>query len=630
MIILNTTEEILQFLDDIDTVVFESECLVVLSLTDAYIKSAMFMENYDGDISSFELFQEAKEDKPLEQPTEKDSVWKKAAGSDNENMFKRILLYIPRLIKEFWNWLFKDDNKSSNDTTSDDPKVNAKKKKVSKKTAEKAISNLTTIQDVADSLAGEDEIEAYENQINKQLPKHITVNIDRDTHKVKFSHSEGMFGYLMGIPGIIDKCSETFNTIKEDFDPKDSGSVGSIVNKIKDIKDHEAFLTPSTAGVMLDDLVKIVKDVFLGAATLTGVGAAAASALDVRIKNMEAQGSDTKMMQGLRDIASGIMNAQNFLIEKTGPLFELTNAIGSTLNLLKPSIDTIEAGFKASDTWTFEDIDRLREDVIDTTEWQDYVSKHSDFDTKTVLRAYISKEIWDKKAANPDEKYIVKTNASGTKYDFITFCKMPNETDEHYKKRKENYIKRYLEAYDNDTTIQNGGKNKNGNDWLNAPISATEIVNLFDFITSHNDLWTKSFVPLHGHSQQSPDDTMNPEKTFGQFFDICARSNLEYDFPTKDENGNMIQTMTHYTFAKGQQEDMNNYIIRKQNYIYRNTAIFITTIKNGIGFNNYKDPDNDIVDSNGNPTNKRWTVFNNNTAELLRQSFVGNRKKKTN
>lgn len=79
---------ITSILDNIDTVTLESELNVLGSLHDVYEKSAVIMENYTGDdYTSFAIFQESKI---------MDDVKKQGAG---QSTFKKILTFIPRLIK---------------------------------------------------------------------------------------------------------------------------------------------------------------------------------------------------------------------------------------------------------------------------------------------------------------------------------------------------------------------------------------------------------------------------------------------------------------------------------------------------------------------------------------------------
>ena len=95
------TNEILSSIDNIDDCVMEAEMNVINALCNEYDKAIMIMENYNGnDYSSFDIFQEGF----------KDEVNKPVFGVKGENILKRILMAIPRLIallvkkvKKFFN-----------------------------------------------------------------------------------------------------------------------------------------------------------------------------------------------------------------------------------------------------------------------------------------------------------------------------------------------------------------------------------------------------------------------------------------------------------------------------------------------------------------------------------------------
>ena len=95
------TNEILSSIDNIDECVMEAEMNVLNAMINEYDKAIMIMENYNGnDYSSFDIFQEGF----------KDELNKPIRGVKGENIIKRILMAIPRLIallvkkvKKFFN-----------------------------------------------------------------------------------------------------------------------------------------------------------------------------------------------------------------------------------------------------------------------------------------------------------------------------------------------------------------------------------------------------------------------------------------------------------------------------------------------------------------------------------------------
>ena len=87
------TNEILSSIDNIDDCVMEAEMNVINAMINEYDKAIMIMENYNGnDYSSFDIFMEADES------TEGEKKPQSIFGSKGENIIKRILLIIPRLI----------------------------------------------------------------------------------------------------------------------------------------------------------------------------------------------------------------------------------------------------------------------------------------------------------------------------------------------------------------------------------------------------------------------------------------------------------------------------------------------------------------------------------------------------
>lgn len=86
--------DLLNMIDIINETVDDAELEVLESLGAVYTKSIMILESYDGDASSvFSVFQEGE-------------VLNQAKGNSNESMIKRILLFIPRLIKAIFQKVF--------------------------------------------------------------------------------------------------------------------------------------------------------------------------------------------------------------------------------------------------------------------------------------------------------------------------------------------------------------------------------------------------------------------------------------------------------------------------------------------------------------------------------------------
>ena len=84
---INENLGILQSIDYLDDLIQESEINVLTALCDVYEKTCTIMEHYEGDaLSDFDIFQEGF-------VQESDDVGKK------ENIIKKILLFIPRLLR---------------------------------------------------------------------------------------------------------------------------------------------------------------------------------------------------------------------------------------------------------------------------------------------------------------------------------------------------------------------------------------------------------------------------------------------------------------------------------------------------------------------------------------------------
>jgi hypothetical protein len=79
----NLKNEIIESIENIDSVVMESEMNIICTLIDAYSKASIIMENCD-DVSVFNIFQEG--------------VIDDAKGDPSESLFIRIIKFIPRLI----------------------------------------------------------------------------------------------------------------------------------------------------------------------------------------------------------------------------------------------------------------------------------------------------------------------------------------------------------------------------------------------------------------------------------------------------------------------------------------------------------------------------------------------------
>lgn len=83
--------DLLSYIDQIDQSIADAEISVIESLIASYNKSIMIIQESaeDADLSVFEIFQEGE-------------ILDAAKGDKSESLIKRILLFIPRLIKAIW------------------------------------------------------------------------------------------------------------------------------------------------------------------------------------------------------------------------------------------------------------------------------------------------------------------------------------------------------------------------------------------------------------------------------------------------------------------------------------------------------------------------------------------------
>lgn len=87
--------ELLNAIDVINESVNDSELSVLESLISVYEKSLLILESSDdANITSYSIFQEGE-------------ILDQAKGNSSESLIKRILLFLPRLIKAIWQRLFK-------------------------------------------------------------------------------------------------------------------------------------------------------------------------------------------------------------------------------------------------------------------------------------------------------------------------------------------------------------------------------------------------------------------------------------------------------------------------------------------------------------------------------------------
>ena len=103
--------EILSAIDNIDSTIMESEMNVMSSIINTYEKSLMILEHCDdnSDVSSYDIFQEGIGSKI---GNAIDKLDDKMKAKPNENIIKKILLFIPRLLMKFVQFIRRIVSKS--------------------------------------------------------------------------------------------------------------------------------------------------------------------------------------------------------------------------------------------------------------------------------------------------------------------------------------------------------------------------------------------------------------------------------------------------------------------------------------------------------------------------------------
>ena len=108
----STRTEILEALENINSVTMESSLDVMFKIGESYDKAAVILENYNGsDLSSFAIFQEAdgEEGSAVQsgKPEGENTAEAKKKDKDNkdQSVFMKILLFIPNVFKKLWQFI---------------------------------------------------------------------------------------------------------------------------------------------------------------------------------------------------------------------------------------------------------------------------------------------------------------------------------------------------------------------------------------------------------------------------------------------------------------------------------------------------------------------------------------------
>lgn len=288
-----TQTEILESIDQIENVITESEVNVTLAIIDSYQKALTIMENYNGDdYSSFSIFQEG-------------AILDEARGAKDENMIKRILLFIPRLIQALGKALMNVIKKSNTDT--------------SKQEAVKTFfDNMDRCSD--------DDIRKIEDDINKKIVKTGTkVSFDKKKKTISFKNINWKF-HIKSVLSVV----KAIKRLKDEFNLKDPGNpIRQFVDECKSINSGYKSAGFETAHLGLLAFSSLVQDVVSASQALTNTAFEVSDAMSHIIKNDRDKGelSSDKKQQLCRNVelaANSIAIAQMKFLDNTEMLNDIT------------------------------------------------------------------------------------------------------------------------------------------------------------------------------------------------------------------------------------------------------------------------------------------------------------------
>ena len=295
-----TTKSILSSLSELDQIELNTECDVLSSLTDSYMKSIHILEHYEGnDLSVFSIFMEDGDNNQQQQSSNDEdnrSVWQKAAGNKNENIVFRILAYIPRLLKEFWKWLTKEENKNP-------PETQEKKKKA-----------LKTFGERLDEMS-ESEIDELELKMNEDLPEGTSIKIDRDTHQISFKNVKGALDSIDDLMGIGKNIWNIGESIK-----KEPENIQKILDEINAVKTGEKPMSANAIFMSTDEIGNVSdKANALNKNLTAGIGVIG-SYFDNLAKSSEASGRDDKFAESISNASKKLLGIQNTVVSALSPI----------------------------------------------------------------------------------------------------------------------------------------------------------------------------------------------------------------------------------------------------------------------------------------------------------------------
>ena len=244
--------EILSALDNIEIKYMESDLEMLDMLTAAYERAAVVLEHREDPeaFSDFEIFQEGE-------------ILDKAMGNKYENVFKRIIAFIPRLLIATAESIGKTFSKENNEQMESgiDGAINT-------------MQNGTPQQ--------KHQLVTY---VNNNSEGNVKMNDDGTIETPTFK--VGLLGHLE----FLKSSKEIMDRIKQEMDPNSATAYQQLADNIQNILDKREEFNSNTAKLTLDALRQCGKDIVTLAPALTESISVVGKELNKQIKKMEQSGT---------------------------------------------------------------------------------------------------------------------------------------------------------------------------------------------------------------------------------------------------------------------------------------------------------------------------------------------------
>ena len=291
-----TQTEILESIDQIENVITESEVNVTLAIIDSYQKALTIMENYNGDdYSSFSIFQEG-------------AILDEARGAKDENMIKRILLFIPRLIQALGKALMNVIKKSNTDT-----------------------SKQEAVKDFFDNMDqySDDTIQKAENDINEKIAETgKKVSFDKKKKTMSFKDINWKF-HIKSVLSVV----KAIKRLKDEFNLKDpENPIRQFVDECKSIKSGYKKPGLDTTAYGAIAFASLVQDFISASEALSYTSIEVSAAMENIIEHDENKGElasekKQKVCASVKQVSNQIAMVQGEILNNIEVLNTVTSVI---------------------------------------------------------------------------------------------------------------------------------------------------------------------------------------------------------------------------------------------------------------------------------------------------------------